>query len=750
MSAPSHLTVYRSDAFGDDFRSNIFISHFNTRSVTRSRLTPDGSTFRADNEPFLVSTSPDFHPCGIIEDADGSLLVIDTGGWFKIGCPTSSMQPEVLGGIYRVRRKDQPSPPDPRGTRIAWDAESAELVKFLADDRFVVRDRAINTLVRHGESAIKALRETLGSKPVRARRNAVWALTRMGTPESCSAARFALDDADPSVRMAAAVCAATHRDAGALEVLVALLSDPKLAVRRQAATALGRISNADAVPSLLKTFEDARDRMLEHAIIYALIEINAAETTAEGMQDPSSRIRRAALVALDQMESSKLTRELVSPLMETDDAELLEAVVDVVGRHPEWVEIVVEVLRKWLLEPELTPARQVMLRDAVYALRRQEACQTLMSKLLSQPNTPAESRILLLDVMVDSGFREFPASWQTQLFFNLHSSDNRVARKSLLAMASTATGQFDEGLLRYTQDATRPVSLRVQSADVLSRNRKTLSESTFALLCSQCSPDAAFDTRLEAARAIGNLKLSSEQLDRVIDLAAQAGPLELPLLLKPLAGVWQDDSGKAGRRLTLALEKSPGFASLNEEQLTALFDGAASEARIAAEPLFLRLKQEYSTSVRQVLRTTFNLVGGDAVRGKEIFFGKRALCSACHRVGPEQGKEMGPDLRGIGEVRSHRDLLEAILAPSASFARGFEPKTVVTTSGRVISGVIHKESDDSIFLYTTGREEVRIARSEVDEIAASTVSIMPQGLERLLTSDELRDLLAYLSSLKRR
>ena len=74
----------------------------------------------------------------------------------------------------------------------------------------------------------------------------------------------------------------------------------------------------------------------------------------------------------------------------------------------------------------------------------------------------------------------------------------------------------------------------------------------------------------------------------------------------------------------------------------------------------------------------------------------------------------------------------------------------MTTSGRVISGVIHKETDDTIILWKLQREEVRIARSEVKEIVSSKVSVMPQGLERSLTSDDLRDLLAYLSSLKKR
>ncbi len=395
----------------------------------------------------------------------------------------------------------------------------------------------IDTLAKRGEPAVESLREILDREPVLARRNAVWTLTRIGTAAALATARFALDDADPSVRLVASTCAATHRDAEAVDQLVGLLSGPESAVRREAATSLGRIGSVDAVPALLKAFEEAGDRMLEHAIIYALIEVNDPETTRAGLENPSARVRRAALVALDQMEDSKLTHEMVSPLLKTDDVLLLEAVVDVVGGHPEWVEIAAGLITSWLLEPELTAARQLLLRDAVYALRRQPACQALMAELLSRPDTSAESRILLLDVMVDSGFRDFPLIWQQQVLSNLASSNIRVAGKSLIAMASTNARQFDDGLLKYVQNTTRPVSLRVRAASILSRDGAALLETTFELLRSQCGQDAAFETRLEAARAIDNLKLSSEKLESVIGLVAHAGPLELPLLLKPLAGV---------------------------------------------------------------------------------------------------------------------------------------------------------------------------------------------------------------------
>src|SRR5207244_1533083 len=86
---------------------------------------------------------PDFHPTDVLEDADGSLLVIDTGGWFRIGCPTSRVdKPQIKGAIYRIRRKDAPKVKDPRGLKLDW--KSPE--DWLDDPRFAVRDEAVQRL----------------------------------------------------------------------------------------------------------------------------------------------------------------------------------------------------------------------------------------------------------------------------------------------------------------------------------------------------------------------------------------------------------------------------------------------------------------------------------------------------------------------------------------------------------------------------------------------------------------------------
>ena len=86
-AVPAGLTRYASRVFGADYRDNFFAAMFNLRKVTRHVLEPNGATFKSRDTDFLVSDNRDFHPTDVIEDADGSLVVIDTGPWYKLCCP---------------------------------------------------------------------------------------------------------------------------------------------------------------------------------------------------------------------------------------------------------------------------------------------------------------------------------------------------------------------------------------------------------------------------------------------------------------------------------------------------------------------------------------------------------------------------------------------------------------------------------------------------------------------------------------
>jgi glucose/arabinose dehydrogenase len=197
--AISGMTRYAGDAFGAGFDGNLFSALFNTRRVQRHVVHRDGAGFTIASEDLLTSTDPDFHPTDVLQDADGSLLVIDTGGWFRIGCPVSDVaKPDVLGGIYRVRRTDSPRVEDPRGLKLDWrTATPAQLVERLRDSRPAVVERTITALSMI-EGAQKALEDVVTKRSGSEATAAVWALTRRNTPAARNVVHAAMGSDDVS------------------------------------------------------------------------------------------------------------------------------------------------------------------------------------------------------------------------------------------------------------------------------------------------------------------------------------------------------------------------------------------------------------------------------------------------------------------------------------------------------------------------------------------------------------------------
>ncbi len=227
-------------------------------------------------------------------DADGSLLVIDTGGWFRIGCPTSQIaKPEIGGAIYRVRKSGAVVPEDPRGLAIDWDRTSdTEMADLFADPRPAVVERAIEYLVPRGDAAMGALATALFEGDYRSRQNAMWALARIGSENARLLLRQGLSDDDVEGRIAAAKGLGDLRDPESILPLIELVRSDEAPVRREAATALGRLRNSEAVPALLRALAKPIDRFEEHALIFALIEINDREATLAGLSDEAPSVRR--------------------------------------------------------------------------------------------------------------------------------------------------------------------------------------------------------------------------------------------------------------------------------------------------------------------------------------------------------------------------------------------------------------------------------------------------------------------------
>ena len=745
--ALSGMARYRSFQFGDQFHNNLFVTVYNTHKVQRVVLEQHGSSYRGQIHDFLNSDHDEVRFTDVWEDADGSLMVIDTGEWFRESCPAAQLvDGKIHGAIYRVSRSGALVPPDPRGLKIEWDElTDQQLANLLDDERFAVRERAIDTLSQRGDRAIAILRRLLSENPsVTARQNAVWTLCRMRTEAAQAAGREAFTDQAAAVREAAAHSVFATRDGPAVESLIPLLSDEAASVRREAATALGVLKDPQAVPALLDASAAGADRLLEHALVYALIEIDDHAVTVAGLSHPAPDTRRAALIASDQMDHGRLTRQLVTPLLDTDDPQLQRVAMEAISRREGWADEITDLLRSWLAAEQLPADRAASLRGALMAFRGDTQVQQLVGETLARSSTPTETRLLLLEIIGRGELEALPESWQRQLGESVKSSDPRVVRQAITSIGTRGVRQFDQLLTELARDTARATPLRVAAAAVVGESDEPLSQQLFELLASRVQPEVEAIERLAAARALGGAHLDQQQLLAVTDIIAGAGPLELlPLTL----AFEQRTRAEEGLRLLSALHKSPGISSLPVTRLKKLLEHYPNEVKSSSAPLLERLTADTGDQSARIKQLASVLEGGDPARGHEVFRGKRAACLACHRVGAEGGAA-GPDLSRIGAVRTARNLLESIVFPSASFARGYEPFNVVTDDGKIHGGVIGRETADAIYLRTAERAETRVARAEIDELVPGKVSIMPQGLDRQLSSQQLRDLVAYLSSLK--
>lgn len=139
---------------------------------------------------------------------------------------------------------------------------------------------------------------------------------------------------------------------------------------------------------------------------------------------------------------------------------------------------------------------------------------------------------------------------------------------------------------------------------------------------------------------------------------------------------------------------------------------------------------------------------GDAAQGGKLFADEQRLaCSKCHSV-DGRGLKAGPDLATVGDQFARRDLIDAVLLPSATIAVGYSTTSVETKSGEAFQGVLKEVTDDWIELMGGDGQRVRIAKSNIHEQHGSGVSLMPEGLQAGLSPREFADLIEYLVSLK--
>ena len=272
--------------------------------------------------------------------------------------------------------------------------------------------------------------------------------------------------------------------------------------------------------------------------------------------------------------------------------------------------------------------------------------------------------------------------------------------------------------------------------------RSALPQGTFDAVRAGLDPSAPAAARANAAFIVERTTLQSDELAAVADALPTAGPLYTPRLLAAF-GKTKDDS--AGRALVAGLSRSRTHGSIRADALRAVLANYSEAVRSEAQPLLAALDTDAARQGQRLEQLLAAMQPGDVRRGQQVFNSAKVACLSCHAIGYVGGR-IGPDLTRIGEVRTERDLLEAVVFPSASFARGYEPVTVKLKDASVVNGVLRSESGEDILVMTADNREMRIARREIAELQPGSVSLMPQGLDEQMTRSELADLIAFLKA----
>jgi putative heme-binding domain-containing protein len=729
----------------------LFSAQFNPHRVQRHIMTRHGATFTTEDSDFLVSSDPNFHPCDVLEDADGSLLVVDTGGWYVDQCPLSRIsRPEFKGGIYRVRRTDAPKVNDPRGKSLNWkQMNPATLAKLLEDPRPGVVDRAVSILATMDDAAVGPVAELRRkSASADAKCAAVWTLFRADTAKGQAAVRAALEDSALEVRIAAAQAVGLAGDRDALDALHKLLARDQAPVRREAATALGRIGEKRSNGPLVTAAARAADRFEEHAITYALIQ-NFSRMTNQNIGSSTDQLptlpprsAKAALIAFDQMEPSQLVMGHVTPLLRSKDADLRRTALWVFSRHSDWGTGVRDYLASRLRTDGWDAAEEQLLRETLQNFAEDAAVQSVVAEVLNSPLAKEERRLFLLDLMERSPVKKFPSPWIQVLGLLLDGQNPTLRLRALALVRARGLADFDPLLRRFASYDRELNTVRLGAIGALAARSTQLETNHFAFLTdSLVAPE--YSVRSAAAQILGKSKLSEPQLNSLA--SRQLTKAESVTLLSLAEAFRGGKSEPAGQALVAALTANEAATEiLSTGQLGELLASYPEAVQSAAKPLIGRIEARQAERIKRLAELEPLLSGGDVGRGRAVFYSQKSQCSACHAIGREGGT-LGPDLTSIGAIRSGRDILEAIVFPSASFVPGYEPMRVETKDD-VITGNIVREDSTAVVVKLNAVLEQRIPRTDIKSIKPGTVSIMPEGLAAGLSKDELLDLLAFLQA----
>lgn len=688
--SPTGITVYEGRLLPEAFWDRVLACDAGPGVVWSPQAKKAGAGYTGEMETLMKAPRDRwFRPVDCAVAPDGALYVSD---WYDPVVGWNRQADRGRGRIFRV------APPGHRSRMPEFDfATAAGAVAALTSPNQDARYQAWTALHGMGRAAEPALLKLYESDNLRHRARALWLLSKIeGRGETHI--RSALKAAEEDIRIVA-LRAARQVLTDMQPIVRELVHDPSPQVRRECAIALRShsLSEGAALWVDLAKQHDGQDRWYLEALGIA----------AEGRWD---EYLPAWLAAVGSDWNTPAGRDIV-----------------------------------WRSRAEITPhylARILNSQDV-----DKEASKRYMRAFDFQedgPTTKGALRQLVLDGSIaDASKRTFVA---TQALLRLEDFDIRetpdiLAKVSRLIRDAQGTPEFVRLVRRYRLEAFYPslMAVALENKDTptgITAIRMLLDAGNDEIVSETLRGDE-IQAALSAVEVLGN-----SRHDRALEMLRRA------ILDADLSWRVREHAVRsmirADFRWVLKMAQRGEFPETLKEVAGAAMTASLQVSLVDQAREFFPIPPLRSEDdLPQMTELLVHV--GDIGRGKEVF--TAATCVQCHIVNGE-GTNFGPDLSQIGAKLSKQGLYESILDPSAGVSPTYQSYTLELQDGQEWTGFIESETPSHITLRMAGGAVVEIDRADVVERSAGSLSAMPAGLQQVMSTDDLIDLIEYLVSLK--
>jgi putative heme-binding domain-containing protein len=463
-------------------------------------------------------------------------------------------------------------------------------------------------------------------------------------------------------------------------------------------------SSSSDFDQLKKTLQSG-DPFLIHAAISALTHANYRQQVLEATHDNNPDVRLGALIALQQSGYEKAKPVLRQLLVDSDERirqraliwigkEGMTALQKDIDRALTAGPVSSALFETYLetvshLMPDFIKAYRSRSEPYAKAIKR-NLPPHFLETFISDNSRPASLRALAIRHLSS------PKEQLDLLTRLLMKEKEPVLRQEIVRSLADIPGEnVANQLLKVVLKPGNPISLRAEALLALTRQPVDVSVRVIPLL-----EDQQPDIQIEAARYL-RTKISSNG----VKLALQ----------QKYASLHAEDENPLREQLAMALSSLENGNTLSRHPSTL---------------------EEWQAALTR---------GGDPARGHRVFYAMQSMCSMCHAVGG-RGGDLGPDLSNAGESKTRSQLVHSILSPSEEISPEYQGWFIKLKNGEVHQGRQIDIGGSTIELYTPAAGFVTFHKKDIEDYGKIDKSLMPDGLEKQLTLNDLRDLISFLEA----